>query len=177
MIKRHRNVLLLPVFLMWLAGIAAGPAQPAYGAPGEQAIEEDLLIVATADTYAKSEELTNFLDKKAVTYKHIEPSMFDVYRAAGTIAVIAGMDERSEIVDIVGHGLNQPEEMDWLAEPGNSAIYARDDVWTESQKVMIIAGATSWDAADALTYYRNQWLADLATWLEIKLTREEVYSY
>ena len=177
MIHRLSKNTLLPALVLWLAGCAAGLNQPSAGTASQQEIEEDLLIVASADTYAKATELTKFLDKKGTTYKQIEPTEIDAFGAAPVIAVIAGMDEGVEVVGVAARVLNDPDEVQWLTESGNSAIYAQDNVWSEGQKVLLVAGATPWEAVDGLTYYRNQWLADLASWLKIQLTREEVYSY
>ena len=164
------------LFACLLAFGLAGCATSESAGAAAQAIEEDVLIVATAETFAEATVLTDFLQKKSVTYKHVEAGLFSRYEASPTVILLSGMDE-AEGADLIAAAMQDADEIDWLKDSGNSAIYVRQDVWAESQKVMLVAGDTKWAAADALTYYRNQWLADLATWLEIRLTREEVYSY
>ena len=140
-------------------------------------LHEDLLIIATSETFALAGELTEFLAKKSVSYRHVEPEGFGPFQKAPHIAIIAGLNERDPMPALAAKALGDEEELAWLAEAGNGAIYHRENTFAEGQKVMLIAGSSSAVAADGLVYYRNQWLARLATWLKIQLSREEIYSY
>ena len=169
------------LFAAGLAVIAACQANGALG-PGVSADvpvepEADLVIVATPATHAMAGVLTGFLEEKSVRYRHLEPESSEPYLEAAHIAVIAGVDEGNAVRALMAKVLQDEEELDWLAEPGNGAIYIRDDSFAEGQKVMLIAGSSPAVAVEGLDYYRDQWLAPLATWLNIKLTREEIYSY
>lgn len=169
------------LFAGGLAVIAACQANGASG-PGVSAeapveLEADLLIVATPATHAMAGAFTGFLERKSVRYLQLEPESSGPYLEAEYIAVIAGVDEGNGVRALIAKVLQDEEELAWLAEPGNGAIYIRDDSFAEGQKVMLIAGSSPAVAVEGLDYYRDQWLAPLATWLDIKLTREEIYSY
>ena len=140
-------------------------------------LQENLLIVATSESFSLAGELTDFLANKSVSYRHVEPEEFDPFHEALHIAIIAGIDERESVRALAAKALGDEQELAWLAEPGNNAIYNREDTFADGQKIMLIAGSSPAAAVDGLAYYRNQWLARLATWLEIQLTREEIYSY
>ncbi|MYE49233.1 MAG: hypothetical protein F4X96_07360 [Gammaproteobacteria bacterium] len=152
------------------------PPSPVSSQPQVE-LQEDLLIVATSETFALIGELTDFLARKSVGYRHIEPEDFEPYQEAPHIAIVAGLNEGGPIRALAAKALDDEEELAWLAQAGNGATYYQDDIFAEGQKVMLIAGSSPAVAADGLVYYRNQWLARLATWLEIQLSREEIYSY
>ena len=169
---------LIAAGLLLLAGCQSigAPPPPIASQPSVE-LHEDLLIVATAESFALARELTDFLARKSVSHRHVEPEDFDPFYEAPHIAIVAGMNEGHPIRALAAKALGDEEELAWLARAGNGAIYDREDVFAEGQKVMLIAGSSPAVAADGLVYYRNQWLARLATWLEIQLSREEIYSY
>ena len=169
------------LFAAGLAVIAAcqanGALEPGVSAEVPVETEADLVIVATPATHAMAGVLTGFLERKSVSYLQLGPESSDLYLEAEYIAVIAGVDEGNGVRGLIAKVLQDEEEVNWLTEPGNGAIYIRDDSFAEGQKVMLIAGSSPAVAVEGLDYYRDQWLAPLATWLNIKLTREEIYSY
>ena len=169
---------LIAAGLLLLAGcqsVEVPPSQVASQPPVE--LQEDLLIVATSEAFALVGELTQFLARKSVSYRLVEPEDFEPFQDAPHIAIVTGMNEEGPIRALAAKALGDDEELAWLTEAGNGAIYHREDTFAEGQKVMLIAGSSPAVAADGLVYYRNQWLARLATWLEIQLSREEIYSY
>lgn len=169
---------LIAAGLLLLAGCQSigDPPSPVSSQPPVE-LQEDLLIVATSKSFALIGELTDFLARKSVSYRHVEPEDFEPFHEAPHIAIVAGLNEGDPIRALAAKALGDEEELAWLAQAGNGATYYQEDIFAEGQKVMLIAGSSPAVAADGLVYYRNQWLARLATWLEIQLSREEIYSY
>lgn len=139
-------------------------------------VEGTLLLVATADTYSGAGQFTDFLGKKAVPYRHISPLQFEDHSSAQYIVIIVGVNEGGVTDDIVSRVLDK-EEWTWLSEPGNNGIYMKQNVWTDNQNVMVIAGSTPETAIDGFDYFRDQWLSSLASWFGFSLSSEELYGY
>ncbi len=138
--------------------------------------EETLYLVATGDTYSGAGKLTDFLDNKSVAYQQVEPSQLETHNHALRIVIIAGMNELQDFGEILSLVLIEEERI-WLSEPGNNAIYIKQNVWTDNQEVMVIAGSSPETAIDGLDYYLDQWLSTLASWFGFSLTSEELYGY
>ena len=139
-------------------------------------VEETLLLVATADTYSGAGKFTDFLEEKSVPYRHISPLEFEDHNSARYIAIIIGVNEGWGADDIMSPALDK-EEWAWLSEPGNNGIYMKQNVWTDDQNVMVIAGSSPEAAIDSLDYFYDQWLSNLASWFGLSLSREELYGY
>lgn len=139
-------------------------------------VEGTLLLVATTDTYSGAGQFTDFLEKKLVPYRHISPLRFEDHSSARYIVIIVGVNEGGGTDDIVSQVLDK-EEWTWLSEPGNNGIYIKQNVWTDNQHVMVIAGSTPETAIDGFDYFRDQWLSSLASWFGFSLSSEELYGY
>lgn len=139
-------------------------------------VEETLLVVASADTYAGAGKFTDFLENKSVPYKHVPPRRFEEHNHAQYIVIIIGVNEGWGAGDIMSRALDK-DEWSWLSEPGNNGIYLKQNVWTDEQKVMVIAGSSPETAIDSFDYFYDQWLSNLASWFGLSLSREELYGY
>ena len=138
--------------------------------------EGTLLLVATADTYSRAGQFTDFLEKKSVPYTHISPLQFENHNSAQYIALIVSVNEGEVTNDLMSRVLDK-KEWAWLSEPGNNGIYMKQNVWTDNQNVMVIAGSSPETAIDGFDYFRDQWLSSLASWFGFSLSSEELYGY
>lgn len=172
---RHSSITKLILILNVFTAVICVNTVPVAAAPTSET-GATLLLVATADTYSGAGQFTDFLEKKSVPYRHISPLQFEHHSSARHIVMIVGVNEGGVTDDIVSRVMDK-EEWTWLSEPGNNGIYMKQDVWTDNQNVMVIAGSSPETAIDGFDYFRDQWLSSLASWFGFSLSSEELYGY
>ncbi|MCY4203025.1 MAG: hypothetical protein OXD38_10525 [Aestuariivita sp.] len=174
MLRHSPITTLMPALTIFAALLCANTVTVVVTLAAE--VEETLLVVASADTYAGAGKFTDFLENKSVPYKHVPPRRFEEHNRAQYIVIIIGVNEDTGANDMMSRALDE-EERDWLSTPGNNGIYLKQNVWADVQKVMVVAGSSPATAIDSFDHLYDQWLSHLASWFGLSLSREELYGY
>ena len=109
----------LIAFGLTLLCAAAGTA---HGDSASITIEKSLLIIAPNEISDEIAELTDFLDGKDVSYLQVAPEAAASYHSHPHIVVVGGLN--ADVMTPYAGLLNQ-DELNWIREAGNTAIYEK----------------------------------------------------
>ena len=154
---------------------ATNPTQQTVAA--DSVSTKSLQIIASSEMLENADILTKFLEKKNISYTHIDPSNQSDFslNSEPTILFVATSDNGP--AKGAAEKILNSDEMSWISETGNNGIYSKSGPEGDKPFIMVIGGSHPGVATDALIYNKNQWITELATALNIELTSRELYSY
>lgn len=138
-------------------------------------IAEELVIVATNDTFQEAQGWVDFLEAKEIAVKHITPKEYSGGHEAKYFVIMGGMDEEDGIQVIV-KDLLASEEFQWVSRKDNGKMYTKyilpentgsSNSWGEGQNFIIFAGSSRIMAAEARENSRQNWWEELSIWFDI----------
>ena len=126
----------------------------------------DLVVVATAATFANAAEWTTFLKSKSIPVKNVAPADLAGFKDAPYVVIMGGMDEAEGIKPLVEKAVTK-KDFEWINKAGNSRMYVKSNVWSGGQEVIIFAGADGAGAEMARKRNRAEWWEFIREWFRI----------
>lgn len=138
-------------------------------------IAEELVIVATDETFQDAKGWVDFLEAKEIPIKHITPREYSDANKAKYFVIMGGMDEKGGTRSIVKDLLTR-EEFDWVTQKNNGKMYTKyvlpentgsSNSWGAGQNFIIFAGANRVMATEARENTKEAWWEELSIWFDI----------
>jgi hypothetical protein len=133
----------------------------------QNAMADDLIVVATKATQQASLNWVSFLESNEVPLKLVTPQEFSKHKQKKYIILMGGVDEPEGIRELVKEALSG-EEMQWVSHEGNGKMYVKSGVWKEGQRVIIFAGSNRKAADEARKSTKDNWFDLLSDWFDIE---------
>lgn len=124
---------------------------------------EELVVVATPESYAKAADWAKFLDSKEIKIKNVAPSNLAAFKDAPYVVLLGPLDEAGGIKPLVEKALIKAE-FDRMNMPGSSAMFVKSDVWGKGQEVIIFTGAGDKGVETARKANRGEWMDVIFGW-------------
>jgi hypothetical protein len=133
----------------------------------QNAMAEDLIVVATKATQQASQNWVSFLESNEVPLKLVTPQEFSKHKQKRYVVLMGGVDEPDGIKELVKEALTG-EEMQWLSHEGNGKMYVKSGVWEAEQRVIIFSGSNRKAADEARKATKDNWFDMLSDWFDIE---------
>ncbi|MBU2560054.1 hypothetical protein KKA03_04075, partial [archaeon] len=102
-----------------------------------------------------ADDFFGFLQNKGIEVVYTTTADFDQFKEEESIVILGGPDAYEGVGDIVQEVLTESEQ-NQLRENGNRKMYVKTNVWTQGQKIMVIAGSNREDTRAAHQENKNQ---------------------
>ncbi|MFQ5975667.1 MAG: hypothetical protein ACE5J5_05075 [Candidatus Hydrothermarchaeales archaeon] len=99
-----------------------------------------VIMLSNSIDYELASEFFGFLGNKGMELVHAKASDFEQYKEEKFIVILGGPDAYEDVGDIV-QGILTPEEQDYVRASGNRKMFTKTNVWTNGQRVSVIAGS------------------------------------
>jgi hypothetical protein len=139
------------------------------------AMEDDLTIVATNQTFQEAQEWVDFLRVKEIPLTHVTPQEFINTNKAKYIVLMGGIDEPDGIRDILKKVLSK-EEFQSISRYGNGKMFKKNiipkdakgpDMWASAKNYIIFTGDDRAASAKARKESKDLWWEELSIWFDI----------
>ena len=137
--------------------------------------QDQLIVVATKQTYQAAQRWTDFLTTQGIVPKNVEPAQFGQYRQSEYIALMGGVDEAG-IKDLVKEAVGD-QELAALSKKGAGKMYVKTNVWGPGQNVVIFAGSDAKAAEKARVDAKEEWMGLFADWFGLEMGGPGVHGY
>ncbi|MEE8167889.1 MAG: hypothetical protein V3T58_03330 [Candidatus Hydrothermarchaeales archaeon] len=99
-----------------------------------------IVVLANSIDFPLAAELFGFLRNKGLEVIHTNVYDFEHYKNEKFVVILGGPDAPEEVGSIVQEVLSEAEQ-DSIRETGARKKYVKTNVWTQGQRVMVIAGS------------------------------------
>ena len=137
--------------------------------------QDQLIVVATKQTYQAAQRWVDFLTTKGIVPKNVEPSQFGQYKQSEYIAVMGGVDEAG-IKELVKEAVGD-QELAALSQKGAGKMYVKSNVWGPGQNVVIFAGSDAQAAEKARVDAKDEWMGLFADWFGLEMGGPSLKGY
>jgi hypothetical protein len=128
---------------------------------------EELVVVATPESYAKAADWTKFLTSKNIPLRNVAPSDLAAFKNAPYVVLLGPLDEAGGNKPLVEKALIKAE-FDKMNQPGSSAMFVKSDVWGKGQEVIIFTGASDKGVETARKGNRAEWMDVIFGWFGLE---------
>jgi len=97
-----------------------------------------------------AQDIRNYLANRSVTAQIVDSEGFKQARYSGKVIILGGHNAPEGVGEAVSTILSQAEKESLMAR-GAREVFTREDVWSQGQKVIVIAGNEMRDTADAVS--------------------------
>ncbi len=99
-----------------------------------------IVLLANSIDYELATEFLGFLGNKGMETVHANASDFEQYKEEKFIVILGGPDAYEGVGEIVQEVLSEAEQ-NAIREKGARKKYVKTNIWTQGQRVMVIAGS------------------------------------
>ncbi len=139
---------------------------------------DELVVVATPESYAKAADWQKFLTSKNIPLKNVAPSDVAAFKDAQRVVLLGPLDEPNGIKPLVEKALIKAE-FEKMNQPGSSAMFVKSDVWSKGQEVIVYTGMGDKGVETARKANRAEWIDVIFGWygLEADVGKSGTPSY
>jgi hypothetical protein len=120
-----------------------------------------IVVLSNSIDNELASDFFEFLENKGIKVTYTDAEDFDRLKEEKTIVILGGPDAYEGVGEIVQEVLTEGEQ-NQIRENGNRKMYIRTNVWTEGQKVIIIAGSNREETKAAHQENKNQVSSEIA---------------
>lgn len=103
-------------------------------------VRPTIIVLANSIDYELASDFFKYLSNNGCRVIYTNTSNFDHYKSEEFLVILGGPDAYGGVGDVVREVLMDSEQ-NQTREEGNQTMYVKTNVWTQSQKVMVIAGS------------------------------------
>lgn len=142
------------------------------------AFAAEVVAVATPESFAKAADWQKFLASKNIPVKNVAPSNLAAFKDAKYVVLLGALDEPNGIKPLAEKALHKTE-MEKMGMAGSSAMFVKNDVWSQGQEVIIFIGAGDKGVETARKANRAEWMDIIFGWfgLEAEVGKSGTPSY
>ncbi len=118
--------------------------------PADAAAKPRIVVLANSIDYNLATEFFGFLRNNGIEVINTNAQDFERYKAERFIVILGGPDAYEGVGAIVqSPGLLTSEEQNYVRTKGNRKMFVKTNVWTQGQRVFIIAGSNRFHTQNA----------------------------
>jgi len=133
----------------------------------QKAGAEELFIVATESTRQGSHNWFGFLESEEVPFNLLLPEEFGDYKEEKFIVIMGSINESKDIREILNQILTEGE-VKWLSRKGNGNLYLKSDIWTQGQKIAVVAGSDQSALEKVRKVNKEGWYEIIIEWFDLE---------
>jgi len=133
----------------------------------QKASADELYIVATESTRQGSHNWFGFLEFEEVPFNFLLPNEFGDYKEEKFIVIMGSINESKDIKDILSQILTEGE-VKWLSRKGNGNLYLKSDIWTQGQKIAVVAGSDQNALKKVRKANKEEWCDIIIEWFDLE---------
>jgi hypothetical protein len=134
---------------------------------------EKVVVLANTTDYSQAWGLVGFVQKNEIRLLRAVPENFEKYKNEKHIMVLVGPASKEGMEPFFEKVLTA-EEQGFLKIPGNRKMYAKENLWTSGQKVIVFGFSDSSQIKNVLIENRRQWIENLIDWFDLEISWEEL---
>ncbi len=116
-----------------------------------------IVVVANSIDYSLAKDFFEYLRNINIEVVHIFPEYFEEYKNEKRIVILGGHKAPEGTGDIIKkYSLLYPDEMKELEKKGSAMIFKRKDIFTEGQRIIIVAGSDRYGTQKAHREFRKE---------------------
>ena len=137
--------------------------------------QDQLIVVATKQTYQDAQRWVDFLTSQGLVLKNVEPSQFSQYKESQYIVLMGGVDEPG-MKELVKEAVGE-KELAALSQKGVGKMYVKSGTWSQGQDVIVFAGSDAKAAEKARMDAKDEWFELFAEWFGLELGGPSLKGY
>lgn len=99
-----------------------------------------VIVLSNSIDYELASEFFGFLGNKGMDVIHVSGNDFEQYKEEKFVVILGGPDAPEGVGEIV-QGVLTADEQDYVRASGNRKMFTKTNVWTNGQRVSVIAGS------------------------------------